>query len=354
MQNKKRVIRVVIGRMSPFHIGHAALLNEASKDADELVVLVGSSNRSRSMRIPFTFDERRKMIIDWWNIEIRDTFLSIFPLEDNPYDDNEWMLNVQRIIATFMLNNGYTSNNSVVELVASDKESEGAYPNWFPMYRKITIPAFVGDSGTLSATSVRDSYFYEDYEHLDKIENSVPCTTMDFLGKFFNTDANSLLREDYKKIKAYRDAWKSAPFPPTLVTVDSVVVQSGHVLLIRRGDFPSKGSWALPGGFLNQEEKIRDACIRELVEETAVKIPAKVLSGSIVDYDYFDHPDRDPRGRTITHAFYIKLRDDEKLPHVKGSDDAAKAKWIPLSDLHGMRDQFFNDHYFILKRFLSL
>lgn len=353
MQNKK-IIRVVIGRMSPFHIGHAALLNAASKGADELVVLVGSSNRSRSMRIPFTFDERRKMILDWWKTEIRDTFLSIFPLEDNPYDDNEWMLNVQRIISIFMLNNGYTFNNSVVELVASDKESEGGYPHWFPMYRKITVPAFVGESGTLSATSVRDSYFYEDYEHLDKIENSVPTTTLKFLEDFFNTDANSLLREDYKKIKAYRDAWSVAPFPPTLVTVDAVVVQSGHVLLIQRGDFPSKGSWALPGGFLNQEEKIRDACIRELVEETCVKVPEKVLKGSIVDYDFFDHPDRDPRGRTITHAFYIKLSDELQLPHVKGADDALKAKWIPLSELYGMRDQFFNDHYFILKRFLSL
>lgn len=353
MQNKK-IIRVVIGRMSPIHNGHAALLNAASKGADELVILVGSSNRSRSMRIPFTFDERRKMILDWWKTEIRDTFLSIFPLEDNPYDDNEWMLNVQRIISIFMLNNGYTFNNSVVELVASDKESEGGYPHWFPMYRKITIPAFVGESGTLSATSVRDSYFYEDYEHLDKIENSVPTTTLKFLEDFFNTDANALLREDYKKIKAYRDAWSVAPFPPTLVTVDAVVVQSGHVLLIQRGDFPSKGSWALPGGFLNQEEKIRDACIRELVEETQIKIQSKILNASIRKSCVFDHPDRDPRGRTITHAFYIKLSDELQLPHVKGADDALKAKWIPLSELYGMRDQFFNDHYFILKRFLSL
>lgn len=353
MQNKK-IIRVVIGRMSPFHTGHAALLNVASKGADELVVLIGSSNRSRSMRIPFTFDERRKMILNWWNSDDRPCYISVFPLEDNPYDDNEWMLNVQRIISTFMIDNWYTANNSVVELVASDKESEGGYPHWFPMYRKITIPAFSGEFGTLSATSVRDSYFYEDYAHLDHIENSVPRTTMTFLKQFFNTDANELLREDYKKIKAYRDAWSVAPFPPTLVTVDAVVVQSGHVLLIQRGDFPNKGSWALPGGFLNREEKIRDACIRELVEETMVKVPEKVLKGSIVDYDYFDHPDRDPRGRTITHAFYIKLRDDEKLPHVKGSDDAVKAKWVPLSELYEMRDQFFNDHYFILKRFLSL
>ena len=66
-----------------------------------------------------------------------------------------------------------------------------------------------------------------------------------------------------------------------LMTVDAVVVQSGHILLVKRGDMPGKGLWALPGGFLNQEETMLDGAIRELKEETKIKVPVPVLKGSI-------------------------------------------------------------------------
>jgi bifunctional NMN adenylyltransferase/nudix hydrolase len=155
-------------------------------------------------------------------------------------------------------------------------------------------------------------------------------------------------------IEKYKEAWKAAPFPPTFMTVDAVVVQSGHILLVKRGDMPGKGLWALPGGFLNQGETMLDGAIRELKEETKIKVPVPVLKGSIKDSKTFDAPHRSQRGRTITQAFYIDLGFDERLPKVKGSDDAEKAFWVPLNEVVAQRDKFFEDHFHIISYFTKV
>jgi bifunctional NMN adenylyltransferase/nudix hydrolase len=160
------------------------------------------------------------------------------------------------------------------------------------------------------------------------------------------------LRAEYRMVQKYKEAWKAAPFPPTFMTVDAVVVQSGHILLVKRGDMPGKGLWALPGGFLNQEETMLDGAIRELKEETKIKVPVPVLKGSIKDSKTFDHPNRSSRGRTITTAFYIDLGFGEELPKVKGSDDAQDARWVPFNEVD--REQMFEDHFAILDNFINI
>jgi bifunctional NMN adenylyltransferase/nudix hydrolase len=109
--------------------------------------------------------------------------------------------------------------------------------------------------------------------------------------------------------------------------------------------------WAIVGGFVNQDEKIEDAMIRELREETKIKVPEAVLKGCIQRVKVYDNPDRSLRGRTITHAYYIKLPDGE-LSRVKGSDDALKARWVPLAEIKG--DNMFEDHYAVLTDILGL
>ncbi|MGI9055863.1 MAG: NUDIX domain-containing protein [Pyrinomonadaceae bacterium] len=96
--------------------------------------------------------------------------------------------------------------------------------------------------------------------------------------------------------------------------------------------------------------------MRELKEETNIKVPAQVLRGSIKDQKAFDYPERSQRGRTVTFAYYIELEPSLKdgLPRVKGGDDAAKAFWLPLSALGEMEDEFFEDHISIIRWFLGL
>jgi bifunctional NMN adenylyltransferase/nudix hydrolase len=81
-----------------------------------------------------------------------------------------------------------------------------------------------------------------------------------------------------------------------------------------------------------------------------IKVPAPVLRGSIVRSKVFDAVDRSPRGRIITHAFYIQLPDGE-LPKVKGSDDAEKARWVPIAEVRS--EECFEDHFEIISHFVG-
>ena len=128
-------------------------------------------------------------------------------------------------------------------------------------------------------------------------------------------------------------------YPRPAVTADCVVMTSetkARVLLIERGDEPYKGHWAIPGGFLNMDETTEQCAIRELEEETGLRIDKVQQIGA------YSKVDRDPRGRTISVA-YLAIVDSPK--EVKGQDDAAKAEWFPINDL----PQLAFDHYDIMK-----
>lgn len=116
-------------------------------------------------------------------------------------------------------------------------------------------------------------------------------------------------------------------YPRPAVTADCVVITSEKepkVLLIQRGNEPFKGQWAFPGGFMNMSETTEQCAIRELEEETGLKV------NEIRQIGAYSKVDRDPRGRTVTVAYLVII---DKAEAVKGGDDAAKAQWFPLSDL---------------------
>ena len=176
----------------------------------------------------------------------------------------------------------------------------------------------------------------------------LPKTTWQYLNGFAITQEHAQIVREREHIETYRLQYRHLPYEPVFVTVDAVVIQSGHVLLIKRKSEPGKGLWALPGGFLNAgtDRSIEDACIRELREETKIKVPDPVLRGSIKDVKVFDKINRSARGRTITHAHKIILQDGA-LPKVVGSDDAEKAVWMPLAAVRS--EEMFEDHYNIIQ-----
>lgn len=116
-------------------------------------------------------------------------------------------------------------------------------------------------------------------------------------------------------------------YPRPAVTADCVVFTKEaepKVLLIERGADPYKGCWAFPGGFLNMDETTEQCAVRELEEETGLKILGLQQIGA------YSKVDRDPRGRTITVAYLAVI---ESPCEVEGQDDAAKAQWFPLDTL---------------------
>jgi len=145
-------------------------------------------------------------------------------------------------------------------------------------------------------------------------------------------------------------------FPPTFVTTDAVVTALGHLLVVRRGNALGKGKLALPGGFLAPNITLKENMLKELKEETDIKVPKQILESSIVDSKVFDYPHRSLRGRTITHAFHVHLKPnlEDGLPKVKGGDDAEKAFWLSISDFLRMEEEMFEDHGEIVKAFLGL
>jgi bifunctional NMN adenylyltransferase/nudix hydrolase len=205
----------------------------------------------------------------------------------------------------------------------------------------------------MHATVIREHYLDGTFERHLVDTTLVPHSVSKFLfDEFIHTKAYTQLRSELEHVRNYKKAWEVAPYPVKHMTVDAVVEQSGHVLLVKRKAEPGKGLWAIPGGHLNMDETTVNGAIRELYEETKIKIPKSVLRGSIVAKELFDDPHRSTIGRVITHAFHFKLADDVVLPKVKGADDAEKAVWKPISELK--ENEFFDDHYFIIAYFLGL
>ncbi len=125
--------------------------------------------------------------------------------------------------------------------------------------------------------------------------------------------------------------YSPSDFPPFAVTVDLVVLTVRDdalcALLVRRGEAPFRGRWALPGGFVQVAESVDAAAVRELVEETGV-------SGLFLEQlGTYGEPRRDPRMRVVSVA-YLALAADLPVP-VAGSD-AAAASWVPVAEVSSL------------------
>jgi bifunctional NMN adenylyltransferase/nudix hydrolase len=341
---------VFVGRFQPFHMEHKRIIDIALQKSKNVLVLVGSAGKARTIRNPFTFGERKQMISDAVDAGER---LIIKPLYDKTYNDAAWIKQVQTTVLDTALDaiNNFNSwrasgyNDARVGLIGASKDNTSYYLKMFPQYRSVNVEI----ENDLHATSIRES-FYED--EIVSSAAPLPGNVINWMNDFAITDECESLRREYWFVKNYQEQWKAAPYPVKHATVDSVVEQSGHILLVKRKAEPGKGLWALPGGHLNEYEKQLDGAIRELREETKIKVPEAVLRGSIRDHETFDDPYRSTLGRVITKAYHFKLADDVTLPKVKGADDAEKAKWVPISELR--EEDFFDDHYFIIQYFLGL
>ncbi|WP_328316722.1 NUDIX hydrolase [Streptomyces sp. NBC_00388] len=118
-------------------------------------------------------------------------------------------------------------------------------------------------------------------------------------------------------------------FEPFAVAVDLAVftVREGglHVLLIRRGEEPYLGGWALPGGFVRPDESADEAARRELAEETGLSV--RTAAGlHLEQLRTYSEPGRDPRMRVVSVAYAALVPD---LPEPRSGGDAAHAQWMP-------------------------
>ena len=347
-----------IGRVEPPHRGHVSTILKGFDHADHVLVVLGSHDSPRTIKNPWTTEERMQMILASIPAELHPR-IGFVGAVDYMYNDAEWLTEVTKSIrSTATLMTG--KQDPSLALIAYSKDDTTYYLNYFKFLDIVPVDEVrVSDDGpSLSSTKIRELYF-EGY--LDFIKHVCPAGVIDFLKEFYHTDAYRELKVEYDDAVKYQKMYENVPHGYTnFLTSDSVVIQSGHVLLIQRGDAPGKNLWAIPGGHLNVSETFLDGAIRELREETGIKVPEKVLRGSIFHDKIFDHPDRSLRcrikgkkGRSVTVAFGFKLDDSAELPRVKGQDDAKHAQWFPFDKIEGMRSQIFEDHFDIINYMIN-
>lgn len=124
-----------------------------------------------------------------------------------------------------------------------------------------------------------------------------------------------------------------------MLTVDVVVLARAadppRVLLVQRAHNPFAGCWALPGGFVDEGERVTDAAPRELAEETGLRVEKLEL------LNVYDTPGRDPRGWTVSVVYIANIHSE---PAVEGADDASDARWFATDAL----PELAFDHHLIL------
>ena len=348
--NQKYNYGIVIGRFQPFHLAHQSLIQHSLNLAETVIVILGSARSAPDVKNPFTPQMREEIIRACFP---KDADRLIFrAVRDYPYNDHVWTAEIQNIVGE-IVEESDNAEHAQIAVVGFFKDRSSYYLNLFPQWNFEEF--YVSDKKLLSinATVIREKLFTD-----DDWQTLVPETVKRYLEIFKTTEFFPPLQSEFAYLQKYKadTRFVGVPFEPTFITTDAVVVQSGHVLVIRRGHQPGKGLLALPGGFLASGATLEDNAIKELKEETQIKVPAQVLRGSIKSSHAFDYPERSQRGRTVTFAYYIELEPDLKdgLPRVKGGDDAAKAFWLPLSALGEKEDEFFEDHVHIIKFFLGI
>lgn len=352
----------LIGRFQIAHNVHQQLFQHGIDNSDHLIIQVGSSEVARDEKNPFTFEERKQVIeaicepmLALHREHGRSKKLSVLPLHDYTYDNNKWLTEVQANVTSVTKSNDIT-------ITGSKKDATSSYLDMFPQWADDFIEVVPG----VGATQVRNAFFES-----GEIHENLPQPTREFMAKFkrrHNSRRYNRIVDEYNFNKNERARYDCMPFPPVFVTGDGIVVCAGHILLVERGQVPGLGCWAMPGGYFDTGMRRNDvtgqfemsdtfdidpvaAALREVREET--KLAKGVIKGAVRSTMVFADPHRSRRGRIITHAVYVQLK-DTTLPKVKGADDAKDAFWLPLGELKANRAKFFEDHLSIIDTFLGV
>lgn len=335
---------IVIGRFQPFHLGHMAMVNKALEVADRVIVVIGSTGCWPDFKNPFSVAERTDMI----RAVFPDERLSLVSVEDHPYDDERWASDLREAVAADDL-------VGEVFLVGHKKDASSFYLDMFPDWKFVEVEC-VTDAHTgrrIDATLIREFMFEARTPHL-VLEGFLPPAVSRVLGKCITDERAAKLHAEAVHVLDYHHDWDCPAVRrwggPILTAADALVYDSSHILLVRRKGPVGAGALALPGGFVNVGERIVDAAIRELKEETGVEIPVREHSGG-PSGDYvvpFDNPRRSLCGRTVTHVLQHFVNHRDELATPVAGDDAEWAGWLPIADLDDLKGQFFSDHFHII------
>lgn len=325
---------IVIGRWQMPHKGHNTLHRAAFDNFDQVGIVIGSAFHARDTINPFTWEERKEMILCTLTDDERNRSHFI-PVRDF-YDDTRWNAEVLKCAGQIADRN--------VTLIGFEKDATSYYVNSFPNWGKMLVQKQVD----IDATSLRNIYFGQSdiKTSLNVMAPYVEAPVLDYLSAWSNLPAYRQRAIEHKAVEDHKKMW-----PHIGLTADAVIVVDDHVLLTQRAGVIGHGLWAFPGGFVNPGEHFYAAALREGFEETAFKLLDSTMQAALKGQATFNHPRRSARGRLVSEAFYFNLG-HMRLPEVSCKDGEALAvKWWPKSELHKIKDQMFEDHLSIAEKF---
>ena len=348
MSQVKADVAVLIGRFQPLHGAHLALLKHALALAPQCIVVIGSAHQARTPKNPFTWAERAEMFRLVLSDDERER-VRFLPMRDF-YDAARWGRAVRAGVAALT---AAAASPPVITLVGHFKDATSEYLRGFPDWPLAAVERLPGADGTHLRNALFGAEPGQFEAALAALVDQIPTTTTAFLRAWRCLPFIEHLREEWRVVQEYKQAWSQSPYPPVFVTVDAVVCCAGQVLLIRRGHAPGRGLCAVPGGFIEQRETAYQSALRELAEETHLSLLDDTMRRCLLATAVFDHPDRSQVGRTITHAHHFDLGERE-LPEVRAGDDAQAVEWVPITRLGDMESQFHDDHFHMLDHFLGI
>lgn len=340
---KKYDYLIYLGRFQPFHKGHYDTVRRALELSQNVIMVLGSHEKPTTFNNPFTTFERMDIIKSALTLE-EQARIQFIPQHDHIYNEERWLASIQASVRTVIFGK-FNPGPTKIGMVGYDKDHTSYYLKKFPSWELVEIPPFKKSNIIMSATDWRDEYYLTKNSKAGFFVNDVHKNTVLEL-----IESKTVARDEFFYLRNYKTEWGEGPF----ITADSIVTQSGHILVIRRGKEYARGRLAMPGGFINKKERVIDATVRELKEETDIDIPRPVLYGSISKTNFYDHPDRDARGRIVTFATHFRLQDRDYLPKVKAMDDADEAFWISLAQFRDSRENWFADHYDIIEHMIGI
>ena len=349
-------VGTIIGRMQFMHNGHFNLIKSVLEHVDLLVVCLGSHAIAPDSRNPFSCVERVEHIKACFpNAPIAFEFI-----HDHPDSNQDWADEIALKV------NQHQVSADAITLFGNKKEDTGWYMDLFRAKGWNIVDC--GMDSKLNGTNVRDRAYCEDRypETPTEWKSDVPEALHEVFSTWLASDTGKTRGEEHVKECLYQLPYVQLPFPPIFHTVDAMVTCQGHVLVVKRGKLRGKGLFAMPGGFLNADERLFDGAIRELIEETAIDLTPETLkeywTGETLT---LDNPNRSLIGRIVSEVFLFALPYDicgGDLPKVVGSDDAEAAIWLPIEKFKGnyykdmdvLRMQFFEDHAYAIKSLLPI
>ena len=362
-------LAVLIGRMQPPHVGHIHLLKHMLDNSDHVLVLLGSSRRSRDTKNPFRWQFRARMALElmaeqysmafpvWDNnngqvlATIDKKTICFCPVKDYPYSNNRWQYQVQKMVEA----RAKHLRTEDIHLYGNYKDSSSWYLSLFPRWERTEIPFHKPQGRILHATDVRDSILRgtDPYDHADII-GEVGAKS---IAGWLQNEEGKRLQEEAVWIDKFQEPYKQLPYPPIFQTADSVITWRGLVLLGQRRGNPGKGLWALPGGYVNANEWIAKGAFRELGEEARTRVFLQGRSGRrrlkfdeswMVGSKTYDWPGRSQRGRVITTRFHWRIPDHLDVVH-EAADDLRRTQFFPIHQvLDHMNYDMFEDHQMIV------